>query len=137
MVSLLVMTPAMALSQSSGFHINTLPKGAELTLPQPATLYVPLADSVTVSSTDSPQSLRIVPVNIARSLVRDVKIAIYEKNDPTVRRVTLKPGSPFLYNMKKLGSVTIKLDDKNDKVIATDKDIRLQIESDKPLSVRR
>ena len=137
LLGLVIAYAANAKAEITGFQLTNLPKGSEVTLPQPATLYVPLNEEVNVASTDSPQSIRILTVNVRNSLVRPVKIAIFDPNQDHVRRVTLKPGMPFLYNLKKLSSVRVTLDKENDKVLTSDQDIRLMIESDKPLLIRR
>ena len=125
---------SLAKADPTGFVVEKLPAGSEVTLPQPATTYVAPTTRVTVASTDSPQSLRILPVNLQGGLAQEVRISIFDNNQDRVRYVYLKPGLPFLYNFRKLSSIAIVVDPTAQQRLAAG--TRLQIESDKPLTIR-
>ena len=125
---------SMGQAEPTGFVVEKLPAGSEVTLPQPATTYVAPTTRVTVASTDSPQSLRILPVNLQGGLAQEVRISIFDSNQDRVRYVDLKPGLPFLYNFRKLSSIAIVVDPTAQQRLAVG--TRLQIESDKPLTIR-
>ena len=129
------MISQVSVGGESGFFLENLPLGSEVTLPQPATTYVPLSARVTVSATDSPQTLRIVPVNIGGGLVTDIRVAIFDSNQEQVRYVDIRPGTPLLYNFKKLSSIALVVDAAHAATLPGT--LRMRVESDKPLSIRR
>lgn len=126
---------ATAYGGETGFLLEKLPIGSEVTLPQPATTYVPLTARVTVAATDFPQTLRIMPVNISGGLVTDVRVAIFDAHSEQVRYVDIKPGLPFLYAFKKLSSISLLVDAAQ--AARLPGTLRMRIESDKPLSLKR
>lgn len=133
---------ALALFQSqakgvdSGFFIEKLPVGSEVTLPQPATTYVSLNTRVTVAATDSPQTLRIMPVNIGGGMVTEFRVAISDDGTQEhIRYFDIKPGLPFLYNFRKLSTIAITVDAQQAARLPST--LRMRMESDKPLSIRR
>ena len=115
----------------SGFSLERLPKGKNVTMPRPATTYVPLANRVTLTGTDMPQTLRFMPINLLHGAVRSLRLAIFDKNSERVQYVRVSPDTPFLYPIKDLSPITIIAE-----AIMGDADgLQLQVESDKPLDV--
>lgn len=125
-----------SISSAKGFNLKKLPKGSEVTLPYPATTFIPLNERVTLSATDSPQSLKMT----SRSLRKGIKavnlmLAIFDRNLERVKYLTIKPGVPYVYSFNGISSIMIipKLHDTN---ITRKKQI-LQVESDKSLTISR
>ena len=117
--------------KTSGFDLNRLPRGKDITMPQPATTFVPIAGRVVLTATDMPQTLSFVPVNLAHGPAKRLKLAIFDANSERVQYVEVSPGTPFLYPLKDLASVTV--------IPSTpgqpDAGLVLRVESDKPLQV--
>lgn len=129
--------PTLALARPQGFEFKRLPKGADVTLPKPAVTFVPVNERITVTSTDLPQSLKLSVTHIRSH--RDQKpfrVAIFDPNSERVRYIVLKPGMPYLYNFKSLGSISL-LPEVTRESQKLAKKIGLRIESNKPLSIRR
>lgn len=120
--------------QAKSFNLSSMPKGAEITLPYPATTSMTLNDRVTVSATDNPQSIKIMSRLLNhKKPAKNIDIAIYDRNSERVRYITIKPNVPYIYSFKGLSSIVI--------VPQTPTDRRnwhvLQIESDKSLKIAR
>ena len=126
----IVWSSAAAFAVDTGFLLEKLPKGAELTLPQPATVLVSPRTRVMVSSTDSPQTLRITAVNVEGASSASVRVSIFDSHQGRVRYVDLKPGTPFLYNFQRLSSIYVVSEQQGS--FGT----RIQLESDKPLTIK-
>ena len=119
--------------QAKSFNLSSMPKGAEITLPYPATTSMALNDRITVSATDNPQSIKIVSrlLNSKKS-AKNIEIAIYDRNSERVKYITIKPDVPYIYSFKGLSSIVIipkRPIDRSRHV--------LQIESDKSLKIAR
>ena len=117
--------PSMSRAASSSslggtFDIDRLPKGADVTIPRPATTLVHPGGRAVLTATDIPQTLSFKPVN-----GRSLKLSIYDPSAQRVQYVDLQPGTPFLYNFKDLGSITV----------LPEGSTSLQVESDKPLQI--
>jgi hypothetical protein len=116
----------------SGFHLDRLPQGKNVTIPRPATTYVPLARTVSFTATDTPQSLSLKPINLkAGGFVGPLRVSIMDRESGKLQYVDLKPGMPFLYNFKELGSITVVPQSSGTVV----EGLSLQVESDKPLEI--
>ena len=119
------------------FNVEEMPVGAEVTVPGAAKTLVPISAKIRFASTDSPQTISIVPISLAGAKPTPVRVAIYgEKKDP-VKYVQIAPGSPFLYSFKGLSSITMQTEVPGVSATAAKNGMRLQIESDKPLTVTR
>ncbi len=92
---------------AKGFDLNVLPQGAEVTLPQPAVVFVPLATRVTLSATDNPQSLKMTTHSLSKSKMTALELAVYDPNSERVRYLTINPDVPYVYSFKGLSSVMI------------------------------
>lgn len=113
------------------FDILQLPKGASIVLPHPASTVIPLNLQVQVSATDKKQILKIGAVAEGGSN-RPVQLAVYDKNQPRVKYLTVRPGSFVIYAFKNLN--TLQLVPTNGKDPAL-RQTRLLLESDRPLGI--
>lgn len=119
-------------SQSpSGFSLERLPKGKNVTMPRPATTYVPLTARVVLTGTDMPQTLRFMPVNLSQGTIRSLRLAIFDQNSERVQYVRVSPDTPFLYPIKDLAPITVIAE----AIAGVTEGLQLQVESDKPLDV--
>lgn len=119
-------------SKEAGFHLDRLPQGKNVTINRPATTFVPLSSSVSLTATDMPQSVSLKPINLkAGGTVAPLRVSIMDKDSGKLQYVELKPGTPFLYNFKELGSITVV----PTPLGGTAEGLSLQIESDKPLEI--
>ena len=121
----------------STFALETLPIGADVTLPGPATTLVSLSSRVTLSSTDSPQTLSFTSVAAGGGSPQPLRLSIFDRNQDRVRYVELRPGTPFLYSFKSLATISVIPEVKRGISVATGAVLKLQVESDKPLTIAR
>lgn len=123
-------------AKPKGFYIERLPKGKDVTIPMPATTYVPLAERVMLSSTDMPQMVSFKSVNVGGGKASSIRVAIYDSNASKVHYADVKPGTPYLYNFRGVSSITVIPGLANgSKQLAAYKNLKLQIESNKPLEI--
>ena len=120
---------------AKGFDINVLPRGSSVTLPQPATILVPLDTRVTLSATDSPQSLKLTAHNRNKHKATQLEVAVYDPNSERVRYLTIKPDVPYVYSFKGLSSIMIITKAKT--TLSTRSQHVLHIESDKSLTIAK
>jgi len=136
LVSMGITLASSALSKPTGFYIEQLPKGSDVTLPLPATTFIPLAGRVLLSSTDMPQTISFKAINITGAMASSIRVAIYDANAAKVHYADVKPGTPYLYNFRELSSITIIPGLANgSKDLSPYKNLKLQVESDKPLAI--
>jgi len=122
----------------NSFALETLPPGADVTLPGPATTLVSLSSRVTLSSTDTPQTLSFTSINQSGGgAALPLRLAIYDRNQERVKYVELNPGTPFLYSFKTLTTISVIPEMGRGGASAKAADIKLQVESDKPLTIAR
>jgi hypothetical protein len=118
------------------FAVDQMPVGAEVTVPPAAKTIVPMGARVKLSSTDNPQTLRIVPIGNGETFAAPIKLAIFDSNQERVKYIRVTPGAPFLYSFKGLSTITIQ-----PSLQKTSGDapggVRMQIESDKAVTVAR
>lgn len=119
------------------FNVEEMPVGAEVTVPGTAKTFVPVTAKIRFASTDSPQTISIVPIALAGTIPTPVRIAISGGKKDPVKYVQIAPGAPFLYSFKGLSSITVQTDIPGVAVSTAKNGMRLQIESDKPLTVSR
>ena len=117
------------------FPVEQMPVGSEVTVPPTAKTTAPLGSRIKVTSTDSPQTIRIVPIGDGATFPSSINLAIFDKNQERVKYVTVKPNEPFLYSFK--GLSTIGIQPSLTKSHATATGVRMQIESDKAVTVER
>ena len=136
LISLGLLT-SMAWARPAGFFLERLPKGADVTLPRPAVTFVKLTDRVTLSSTDIPQTIKFQAVKFSKGKPKSFKVAIYDDKARRVRYVRLKPGIPYLYSFKELGSIAVVPETPQLKRGQKLKHYGLRVESNKPLGLSR
>ncbi len=124
------------LSLAENFSVEQMPIGAEVTVPPTAKTVVPLGARVKLTSTDNPQTIRIVPVGNGSVFPSPIKLAIYDVHQDRVKYVEVAPNAPFLYSFKGLSTISIQptlVKGGSD----TAKGVRMEIESDKAVTVAR
>lgn len=118
------------------FPVEQMPVGSEVTIPPTARTTAPLGARIKVSSTDSPQTIRITPIGNGSTFAAPIKLAIFDKNQERVKYVTVNPNEPFLYSFKGLSTIAIQPSlAKGQANLAPG--IRMQIESDKAVTLAR
>jgi hypothetical protein len=123
-------------SWASSFSIEQMPIGAEVTVPPTAKTVVPMGSRVKLTSTDNPQTIRIVPVGNGSVFPAPIKLAIFDSHQDRVKYVEVAPNAPFLYSFKGLSTISIQpslVKGGSDAL----KSIRMEIESDKAVTVAR
>jgi hypothetical protein len=115
------------------FLLERLPQGKSVTIPRPATTYVPLSARVTLTATDIPQTVSFRAINQRAGSARAFRISIFDPQQDRVKYVDLAPGTPFLYNFKELASITVVPEATSGAPEGT----TLMVESDKPLEIAR
>ena len=133
-IVIFLLIECVAYSKPKGFYLERLPRGKTVTLPLPATVFVSLKNRVSLRATDKAQLVKLSPATINSAKVEPIRLAIYDRHSDRVRYVDLKPGLPFLYNFKGLDKISLIPDKVGKKV---DRNMRLRIESNKPLEVGR
>jgi len=121
--------------QGAVFSLEQLPVGAEVTLPRGSQTQVPLKTSVSLTATDMPQSVRLKPVSTLAGGSKVITIALFDRFQERVKYIDLKADTPFIYSFKDIGSVNISVTTGTAKTAQKD-DLKLEVTSDKPLSVR-
>lgn len=116
------------------FPLTELPIGRSVTLPRPALTNVPLGASVKLSSTDLPQTVKMVGMTTAGAPAKPFQVAIYENEGKDVRYIKIDGTNPALYSFKSLTSIKLVPmplpGDKSNQSV-------LILESTKPLSLSR
>ena len=119
----------------SGFDLNDIPKGASVTLPQPATVVIPLSQRVTLTATDMPQTLKLSPAHTKNKLFnKELVVAVYDSNLDRVKYLKLDPKMPTLYRFHSLGSIALV---PKTSAKGGNRNLRLVVESDKPLEISK
>ena len=135
LVSIAILFYSSCLLAAKGFDLNALPRGSEVTLPQPAVIFVPLDTHVTLSATDSPQSLKVTTHSLSKRKATALELAVYDSNSERVRYLTIAPDVPYVYSFKGLSSIMLITKAKNDP-LARSRQV-LRIESDKSLKIAK
>jgi len=118
-------------AEISGFHLDRLPKGKQVTMPRPATTIVPITGRVTLTATDMPQSVSFKAVNVGNGPLSSIRISIFDPQSERVQYVDVQPGTPFLYSFREIGSITVVPQPRP----GADRRLSLQVESNKPLEI--
>lgn len=127
---LLMLCSLEANAIGKAFKLNDLPVGKSVTLPHPALTLVPADQSVTLTSTDMPQTIKMTIDKANRKA--SVKVAIYDSHGDVVRYLNVATGVSTLYSFKALSSIRLVPQEKGHK-----KGVHLLIESNKPLGITR
>ncbi len=118
-----------------GFDILKLDKGAEVTMPQPATTIIPIDARVQLRSTDKDQSISMKLVHTSNGQIPNIKVAIFDKNQKRVQYISLQKGSGSVYPLKNLSTISL-VGEKPKKFNEKDLEhLKIQIESNRPLGV--
>lgn len=118
-------------TRSSGFNLETLPIGKNVTFPRPATTLVSASTRVQLTGTDMPQSLSLKAVSGAQtSGPGTIKISIYDQNADRVFYKELKRDTTYIYHLRDLRPVIMITE-------GGDPRLKLQVESNKPLEIGR
>lgn len=125
-----------ATAWASNFSIEQMPIGAEVTVPPTAKTVVPMGSRIKLTSTDNPQTIRVVPVGNGSVFPAPIKLAIFDANQDRVKYVEVAPNAPFLYSFKGLSTISIQPSLVKGGTEAA-KGIRMEIESDKAVTVAR
>ncbi len=127
---------ASGLLMAAQFPVEQMPIGSEVTIPPTARTTAPLGARIKVTSTDSPQTIRITPIGNGSTFAAPIKVAIFDKNQDRVKYVTVNPNEPFLYSFKGLSTIAIQPSlAKGHANLAGG--IRMQIESDRAVTLAR
>ncbi len=121
------------------FDVTSMPQGAQVTLPRAAKILTPLSVPVRLSSTDSPQTISLAAQSPNARNTSAFKIAIFDPRQDRVRYVDLKAGAtPVLYTFRGLSTIQIVPQiTPTLRTAANMSQLRLRIESDKPVAVSR
>lgn len=85
------------------FDIAQLPKGASVTLPSPATTFVPVSEYYRLAPTDKAQVFRIsAPANGC-----SVEVKVFDKKSDDVKILTLQAGQSMIYRFERLNGVRV------------------------------
>ena len=132
--ALMISAFAGQVAMADQFSVEEMPVGAEVTIPPTAKTTIPLGSRIKLTSTDNPQTIRLTPIGNGSTFASPIRVAIYDKHQDRVQYVNLAPNAPFLYSFKGLTSISIQPSQISGK---TAKGVRMQIESDRALSVAR
>lgn len=125
-----------SMAKAQSFSVEQMPIGAEVTVPPTAKTIVPMGSRVKLTSTDNPQTIRIVPVGNGSFFAVPIRLAIFDAHQDRVKYVQVTPNAPFLYSFKGLSTISIQPSlVKGDGAVS--KSIQMEIESDKAVTVAR
>jgi hypothetical protein len=117
------------------FSVDQMPIGGEVTVPPSAKTTVPMGTRVKISSTDTPQTIRIVPIGNGSTFATAIQLALFDAKLDRVKYIKISPNTPFLYSFHGLASIAIVPSLPNG--LGAEKSIRIQIESDKAVTFAR
>ncbi|WP_141734667.1 hypothetical protein [Oligoflexus tunisiensis] len=121
----------VAAEPAEHFDILQLPKGASVVLPHPASTLVPLNVKVRVTATDRKQILKIGAIS-SNGSTKAVNIAVYDRYQPRVKYVSIRPGGFVLYSFKNLNTLQLVPQNSKDPGL---RQTRLLLESNRPMGV--
>ncbi len=122
-------------AQAQNFSTDEMPVGAEITVPPTAKTLVSLGTRVKLTSTDNPQTIRIIPIGNGSNFPAPIKLAIFDAHQDRVKYVKVAPNAPFLYSFKGLSSISIQPSAAAAGLSAPG--VRMQLESDKAVTIAR
>jgi hypothetical protein len=126
-------TPAPAWAES--FSLDQLPAGADITVPPSATTTVAMGTRVKISSTDTPQTIQIIPIGDGSTFATGIQLALFDSKLDRVKYIKVSPNTPFLYSFQGLASISILPSLPGAGAAA--KSVRIKIESDKAVTFSR
>lgn len=119
---------SFAAEGDSPFDIRWLPKGADVTLPHPATTIVPLNLMHRVMPTDYDQVLKFTSQG---SCV--IRITVYDNAAPRARTLDIRGGETMIYHFRKLS--TIRVNAEEETASKCPQTASLTLESNRPLGI--
>ncbi|MEY4632130.1 MAG: hypothetical protein RIQ81_2250, partial [Pseudomonadota bacterium] len=133
----MLMSAGAVYAATDEFATDRLPAGSDVTIPARAVAIVSLSRHVKLSATDSPQTLSMVPVNRGGGWPQDLDVSIVEhkRRKQLSKTVKVSVGTPFLYSFRSLGSITVMPQISSGKKVPPQGEVKLRIESDKPLTI--
>jgi hypothetical protein len=125
---------ALAEGRPTAFDLERLPAGKSVTIPRPATTWVPLWMRARLTGTDMPQSLslKLIAPGTGVPLKSPVKLAIYDPNSERVVYANVQPGVAFVYNFRDLRPIMVVSENTASPAL---RQVKLQVESNKPLEI--
>ena len=138
--SLIVLATAWVLHTSTpvlaeSFSVDQMPVGAEVTVPPSAKTTVSMGTRIKISSTDTPQTIHIVPIGDGSTFATGIQLAIFDSKLDRVKYIKVSPNAPVLYSFQGLASISIVPTLPGGGSAA--KSVRIQIESDKAVTFAR
>lgn len=131
---LLAWQASTAFAVNGTFDIRMLPPGKAVTLPHPATTQVPVQSKVNLTSTDLPQTLKVMASSPHGKPMQPLVLHIVDTHTQAVQYVKVDPRNPVLYSFKALKPVVLI----PKPLAAHVRDgVVLTIESNRPLGVGR
>lgn len=130
-------------SEPGVFQLETLPIGAEVTLPKSNSVEISTLASMAITPTDLPQSVSLTLVPLTANA--PLRVAVFARGQERVQYIDLKPGIPLIYNFKSLeaASFAVSVMPASSQKVASakttrdpGKSLKIDVRSDKPLSVR-
>ena len=126
--ALFLSTPA----RSDVFNPLQLPKGAQVTIAQPAVTEVPIGMLVNFGATDRDQTLRLLPIFKGAYASKPLTIYIYDSLEKEVKVIMMQPNVPVFYRFKSLNTVSIRPE------IASgdfNSQVKLEVQSNSPTTI--
>ena len=114
---------------ASDFKLSDIPKGKEITLPNPASTQASPYSPFYVAATDRDQTIKL---SLEGGYARErIKIGLYDKNLEKAVYFTLTKNSPVVYSFKSIDRIRI--------IPKPRKDVRIRskiiVESNRPLTI--
>lgn len=130
-IAVMMFLSAVSLSTkllSRTFNPLQMPKGAKVTLPQPATMKMPIDMTVQLGATDRAQALSLLALGKG---AKPIRVKINDLTLNTTKIIHLFPGRPVFYNYTSLS--TVRLEASSEGKNSTSRQV--QIESNRPLEI--
>ncbi|MFW7378819.1 MAG: hypothetical protein ACOH5I_08435 [Oligoflexus sp.] len=120
-------------ARAEGFDITELDDNKAVTLPHPATTYIPLPNKVILSATDRGQTIKLAATSKdEKRKAAAFHVTIFDPHAESSRKILVRPGQPVVYAFKALGSIRLEMKAPADAGSHT----RLLVESNRPLEIR-
>ncbi len=132
---LLLAWQAMTASAMDGtFDLRVLPPGKAVTLPHPATTQFPVQSKVNLTSTDLPQTVKVMALPSPGKAMQPLVLHIVDTHTQAVQYVKVDPRNPVLFHFKALKPIMLIPQPLASHVRDG---VMLRIESNRPLGVGR
>ncbi len=134
LVSLLGVSFSLRAWADDAFDPAEVPKGAKVTIAQPAVTQIPLGMLVNFDATDRSQALRLKPVVQGSQKPVALKIYIYDSTEKEVKVVNVNSDSTVFYNFKSLNTVSVRPELVTPELGIMGQ-VRLMVESNRPATI--